>query len=177
MTPDQQVILVDENDNAIGVEEKLNAHRLGKLHRAFSVFVFHQSENAIELLIQQRHPDKYHSGGLWTNTCCSHPRPGETLIAAATRRLAEEMGIQTSLKVVGSFRYITPFANGMIENEYDHVLIGTVTEKIVHFDETEISAIEWIPLKDLEQKVLTNPEHFTSWFATALRIACQNRVL
>src|SRR3989344_7340032 len=115
------IILVDENDNQIGIEEKIKAHLDGKLHRAFSIFVFN---NKGELLIQQRALDKYHSAGLWTNTCCSHPKPEEQIIEAGHRRLKEEMEFDCELNEAFSFKYKAVFDNGLTENEYDHVLIG-----------------------------------------------------
>jgi len=121
MVAKELVVLVDENDNEIGVEEKINAHRKGLLHRAFSIFVFN-SKN--ELLLQKRAADKYHSGGLWSNTCCSHPRPGENLKDAAHRRLQEEMGFDCSLREVFSFLYKKSFDNGLTEHELDHVFFG-----------------------------------------------------
>ena len=117
----EQVILVDQQDREIGVAEKLEAHRKGKLHRAFSVFLFNAKD---EMLLQQRAAEKYHSGGLWTNTCCSHPRPGEPTEAAARRRLREEMGISCNLNKAFDFIYRAEFDNGLIEHELDHVFIG-----------------------------------------------------
>jgi diphosphomevalonate decarboxylase len=169
MNHKEQVILVDEHDHEIGTEEKLAAHRLGKLHRAFSVFIFHPTTK--ELLLQQRQFDKYHCGGLWTNTCCSHPHPGENIIAAAERRLAEEMGIQTSLRTVGAFQYTAHFDNGLIENEYDHVLIGFSTTKQVNFDKKEVAATRWITVVDLNTELKLHPEKFTPWFSAALTLA------
>ncbi|MGC8851384.1 MAG: isopentenyl-diphosphate Delta-isomerase, partial [Candidatus Micrarchaeia archaeon] len=117
----EQVILVDENDRELGVGEKMEVHRNGQLHRAFSIFVFNSDG---KLLIHQRAKEKYHSGGLWTNTCCSHPRPGEKLDEAIHRRLVEEMGFDCPLKEVFSFVYQVKFENGLFEHELDHVYIG-----------------------------------------------------
>jgi isopentenyl-diphosphate delta-isomerase len=121
MTTNDCVILVDEQDREIGVMEKLQAHQEGKLHRAFSVFIFN---DANELLLQQRAYTKYHSGGLWANSCCSHPTPNETTLDAAHRRLMEEMGMSCDLEIKTSFVYKTPFDNGLTEHEYDYILIG-----------------------------------------------------
>ena len=118
----EEVILVDEHDREIGSGEKLQIHQEGKLHRAFSVLVFNWKQ---ELLLQKRKETKYHSGGLWTNTCCSHPRPGELTLEAAQRRLHEEMGLTCPLREVGNFIYRAEFENGLIEHEYDHVLAGS----------------------------------------------------
>jgi isopentenyl-diphosphate delta-isomerase len=123
MTATEHVILVDEYDNPIGTAEKLEAHRESLCHRAFSVFILRNS-NGLEVLLQQRAKHKYHSPLLWTNTCCSHPRPGEEVIAAGQRRLKEEMGLEIALKSLGSFHYIAHFDNGLTENEVDHVLVG-----------------------------------------------------
>ncbi len=117
----ENVILVDSADNAPGTMEKMEAHRQGALHRAFSIFLFNSRG---QLLLQQRAMEKYHSGGLWTNTCCGHPRPGEETLEAGKRRLIEETGIATELDALFSFVYRHEFANGLAEYEYDHVLIG-----------------------------------------------------
>src|SRR4249919_2599143 len=115
---DQEVILVNEQNEAIGTMEKMEAHRKALLHRAFSVFIFNSKG---EMLLQQRALNKYHSGGLWTNACCSHPRPGELIEDAATRRLKEELGFETPLKKIFQFTYQASFDNGLTEHEFDHV--------------------------------------------------------
>ena len=172
MTDTKKVILVDEEDNPIGEAEKMLAHQQGLLHRAFSVFVFHHPEKGEpELLIQQRQSNKYHCGGLWTNTCCSHPAPGETIIEAANRRLFEEMGMQTTLKDVGGFHYVAKFENGLTENEMDHVLIGFSDEKTTAPNSEEVQAVRWIALSELLQELLDAPKSFTPWFAPALEVA------
>ena len=117
----EEVVLVNEKDEAIGTMEKMAAHEKALLHRAFSVFVFNKNG---DLLMQQRAHSKYHSGGLWTNTCCSHPRPGEHVADAANRRLQEEMGFTTSLNKAFDFTYKAAFDNGLTEHEFDHVFIG-----------------------------------------------------
>src|SRR5215470_11031187 len=127
----QEIILVDEKDRSIGVMEKLEAHRKGLLHRAFSVFIFNSKG---EMLLQQRSDEKYHSGGLWTNACCSHPAPGEDINTAAIRRLNEELGFTTSLTKIFDFIYQSSFENGLTEHEFDHVFIGLHDEPI-HPDE------------------------------------------
>src|SRR5688500_14875256 len=113
---EEHVILVDKQDTMLGVEEKIKAHQLALLHRAFSVFVYRKQAGSIEFLLQQRHKNKYHSGGLWTNTCCSHPRVGESIVFAGERRLKEEMSVQVPLIPVGSFQYFTKFENGLTEH-------------------------------------------------------------
>lgn len=160
-----EVILVDEKDRKTGVCEKMSAHRRGRLHRAFSVFVF---GSAGRLLIQQRAAGKYHSAGLWSNTCCSHPRPGETTRQAAHRRLREEMGFDCSLRKIFAFRYKTDFGNGLFENEYDHVLAGT-------FDgapkpcPSEVRDWKWISTAALQSDVRKHPVRYTSWLKKCLR--------
>lgn len=155
----EQIVLVDDNDTAIGVMEKLQAHREGRLHRAFSIFVFN---SAGELLLQKRHSGKYHSAGLWANTCCSHPRPGESLKAATHRRLQEEMGFDCEMSPGFSFIYKVPFDNGLVENEYDHVYIG-------HYDSDpvphplEVEDWRWVSLPVLQQQIHDEPEHYVHW--------------
>ena len=171
----QKVTLVNKKDQALGSEEKIKAHREGKLHRAFSVFVFSWQNNEWQLLLQQRHPKKYHSGGLWTNTCCGHPRrPGENIIEAGERRLFEEMGLKIPLKKVGEFRYTAKVGNNLIENEYDHVLTGFLTNEKTSFNKNEISDIRWINIPILKEEFKKNPQNFTPWFDPALKIALKS---
>ncbi|PMB54747.1 Isopentenyl-diphosphate delta-isomerase [Coxiella-like endosymbiont] len=171
----QEVILVNEKDQPLGNEEKIKVHREGKLHRAFSVFIFSWRNNELELLLQKRHPKKYHSGGLWTNTCCSHPRPGENIIEAGKRRLFEEMELKTLLKKAGEFRYTAKVGNNLIENEYDHVLVGFfLTNKKIYFNKNEITAIRWINIPSLKKEYKKNPENFTPWLEPALKIALKS---
>lgn len=160
----EHVILVNEQDLPVGTMEKLAAHQQGLLHRAFSVFIFNAGG---ELLLQQRAYSKYHSAGLWTNTCCSHPRPGEDTAGAASRRLREEMGLHTPLTYKGSFIYRTPFGNGLTEHEYDHVFTGVGDETpVLHPEEAE--AYKWMSLSDIKQQISTQPDLFTSWFRIAI---------
>lgn len=172
----EQVILVDEHDQPIGVEEKLEAHRLGKLHRAFSVFLFRSTPGGIELLLQQRQVDKYHCGGLWTNTCCSHPRPEETVLEAARRRLREELNIEAPLTTVGSFVYRSAFNNGLIEHEFDHLLVGRYAEDSIQFNQREVQACRWVNVATLLFEFATHPEHFTPWFHQGLQHIMDNPV-
>jgi diphosphomevalonate decarboxylase len=166
------VILVNEEDQEIGQAEKIQAHRDGLLHRAFSVFIFYQPvQGEPELLLQQRHHDKYHCGGLWSNSCCSHPAPGETTLEAANRRLYEELGINTELKELGGFHYRVAFDNGLIENEMDHVLLGFITHKTIPYNQEEIAAIRFVKVSELLIELLEEPKKFTPWFAPALEIA------
>ena len=171
MTATEYIILVDDQDCEIGVAEKLAAHQQNLLHRAFSVFIFRENQER-ELLLQQRAFDKYHSGGLWTNTCCSHPRKGEDTLSAGKRRLREELGLVTSLTDVGRFHYNVHFSNGLSENEMDHVLIGTIAKDTpIIPNPEEIHAYRWITLPRLQQELAAYPEQFTPWFAQALEIA------
>ncbi len=165
------VVLVDAQDQAIGQEEKLRAHQLGLLHRAFSVFIFRGSGAGLEVLLQQRNPLKYHCPSLWTNACCSHPRAGEEIVAAAERRLPEELGIQIKLKSVGHFLYRAEFSNGLIEHELDHVLVGYYEETPLPFNPEEVAAVRWETLKNLRIEWEQKPETFTPWFKQALEIA------
>lgn len=174
MQAQEMVILVDEQDNQIGIDEKLAVHRAGKLHRAFSVFIFRRHENdKIEVLLQQREANKYHCGGLWTNTCCSHPRRQELVHAAASRRLREEIGINAELHAAGSFCYRAEFDNGLIEHELDHVFIGMYADDEIKFDPAEVQATKWIELQQLKQDLLTNAASYTPWLKPALIIAEQ----
>jgi isopentenyl-diphosphate delta-isomerase type 1 len=169
MSATEHVVLVDENDNEIGIAEKIQAHRENLRHRAFSVFIFRQAPQ-LELLLQQRADHKYHSPGLWTNTCCSHPRPNEDILTAGMRRLQEEMGLQASLQSLGWFHYIAHFPNGLIENEIDHVLVGTTTVTTITPNPAEVKAYRWITIADLKAEISADPDRFTPWLALALEI-------
>lgn len=171
MTATEYVILVDEHDNPIGTAEKLSAHQKNQLHRAFSIFIFRNSSPPA-LLLQQRASHKYHSPGLWTNTCCSHPRPGEDILLAGQRRLYEEMGITTELKHRGWFHYNAHFLNGLSENEIDHVLVGRVSLDIeIKLNPDEAASYRWITIKDLKAELKANPGMFTPWLERALSLA------
>jgi isopentenyl-diphosphate delta-isomerase len=159
----EQVILVDENDVPIGVMEKMEAHEKAILHRAFSVFIFNSQGN---LLLQQRALNKYHSGGLWTNSCCSHPRPDENTLVAAARRLKEEMGFETPLKKVFDFIYKANFDNGLTEYEFDHVFVGYYDEAIQP-NAKEVSCYAYHSMEQIEILLQTQPELFTAWFHIA----------
>jgi isopentenyl-diphosphate delta-isomerase len=156
----EHVILVDEKDIEIGTMPKMEAHEKGLLHRAFSVFIFNKKG---ELLLQQRALDKYHSAGLWTNTCCSHPRSNESTINAAQRRLKEEMGIECELEKKFDFIYKTEFDNGLTEHEYDHVFFGE-TDVIPQINKEEVHSWCYFSVHEIENELTTNPEKFTAWF-------------
>lgn len=158
------MILVDRNDREIGTADKLRAHADGLLHRAFSVFVF---SSRGELLLQQRQPDKYHSGGLWSNTCCSHPRPGEAVLAAAERRLEEEMGLQCALEAAFRFTYRAQLGD-LWEHEVDHVLLGQSDQTPVP-NPQEVSDWCWIAADVLVDDVERRPERYTYWFRQIYR--------
>ena len=159
----ENVILVDEKDNQVGLMPKLEAHQKGLLHRAFSVFIFNSD---YKLLLQKRASSKYHSGGLWTNTCCSHPRDGEDTIDAANRRLNEEMGIKTSLRKVFDFIYTAELDNNLIENEFDHVLYGVYDiDPILNKEEAE--DFKWIDMETLKNDIENNTDQYTVWFKIA----------
>lgn len=159
-----KVILVDKNDNQIGTEEKIKAHKEGKLHRAFSVFIFNSKG---ELLLQKRNKKKYHSGGLWTNTCCSHPRPKEITREAAIRRLKEEMGINCDLKEIHKFVYKKEFNNGFTEYEYDHVFVGK-SDVNPEINKKEVEDFKWVSTNFLKEDIKNNPEKYTFWFKVSL---------
>ncbi|RZS93102.1 isopentenyl-diphosphate Delta-isomerase [Aquimarina brevivitae] len=157
---EEKVILVNEKDEQIGLMPKMEAHEKALLHRAFSVFVFNAKN---ELMIQQRAMHKYHSPGLWTNTCCSHQREGESNIAAGMRRLQEEMGFTTALKETISFIYKAPFDNGLTEHEFDHILIGYY-DADPYINPDEVAAWKWMSLEDLKKDMNDHPEVYTAWF-------------
>jgi len=160
----EKVILVDEQDNALGLMEKMEAHEKGVLHRAFSVFIFNDKN---EMLLQQRAEVKYHSPGLWTNACCSHPREGESVQDAALRRLEEEMGFKCEVKDVFQFIYRADLDKNMIEHELDHVLIGYYQGEI-KMDPEEVMDYKYLSLEDLTKDVAENGDNYTVWFKIAL---------
>jgi isopentenyl-diphosphate delta-isomerase len=156
----EYVILVDEKDQKIGLMEKIEAHEKALLHRAFSVFIFNEKG---ELMLQQRAASKYHSPLLWTNTCCSHQRDGESNIKAGRRRLQEEMGFVTDITEVFSFIYKAPFDNGLTEHEFDHVMIGRY-DKAPKLNTEEAEAYKWMKMEDVKQDIADNPSIYTAWF-------------
>ena len=157
---EEQVILVNEKDEQIGLMSKLEAHQKAVLHRAFSVFILN---NNGELMLQQRAAHKYHSPLLWTNTCCSHQRDSESNIEAGKRRLFEEMGFVCELKEVFSFIYKAPFDNGLTEHELDHVMVGEYEESPV-INKEEVNAFKWMTLEAVKSDMETQPEIYTEWF-------------
>jgi isopentenyl-diphosphate delta-isomerase len=159
----EYVILVDKKDQPTGKMEKMEAHIKGSLHRAFSIFVFNREH---ELMLQQRSFSKYHSPGLWTNTCCSHPRAGEDTDSAAHRRLVEEMGFDCRLNEIFSFVYLADVGNGLTEHEFDHVYTG-FTHKTPAINPDEVHDWKFMKMKDIRLDININPENYTVWFKIA----------
>ena len=157
---EELVVLVDEQDNEVGLMPKMEAHEKAVLHRAFSVFVLNENK---ELMLQQRAGSKYHSPLLWTNTCCSHQRQGEDSIAAGKRRLQEEMGFVTEIEELFTFIYKAPFDNGLTEHELDHVLLGHYEAAPV-INPEEVESWKWMSLEAIQADIAENPETYTAWF-------------
>lgn len=157
---EEKVILVNEQDQPIGLMGKLEAHEKAILHRAFSVFVLNEQN---EIMLQQRAAQKYHSPLLWTNTCCSHQRAGESNIEAGTRRLFEEMGFSTEMKELFHFIYKAPFDNGLTEHELDHVMIGRYNGK-PNINPEEVASWKWMSIEDIKSDMKSHPEAYTVWF-------------
>jgi len=160
LVQEELVILVDEQDREIGLMEKMQAHREARLHRAFSIFLFNSKG---EMLLQQRAHHKYHSGGLWTNTCCSHPRAGESLKQAADRRLVEEMGMEADMEPIFSFIYRAKLDQGLTEYELDHVLFGN-SDAAPELNAEEVADWKYMAPQDVKADVAANPERYTEWF-------------
>lgn len=159
----EQVILVNEQDIEVGVMEKMEAHQKAILHRAFSVFIFNKKG---EMLLQQRALDKYHSGGLWTNACCSHPRPGEATLNAAQRRLEEELGFNTTLTKAFEFTYKAPFDNGLTEHEFDHVFTGEYSG-MIRPNPKEVKDYCFKSIEEIRHSLELHSAKYTAWFKIA----------
>ena len=157
------VILVDEKDRQLGVMEKMEVHQKALLHRAFSIFIFNTKG---EMLLQKRAADKYHSGGLWTNACCSHPQPGQATAEAAINRLQEEMGFATPIKKAFDFVYKASFDNGLTEHEFDHVFTGIYEGEIIP-DKEEVSEYCYKSIEDIKAALQSQPKLYTEWFRIA----------
>lgn len=157
------VILVDEADRPTGTMEKIEVHEKALLHRAFSIFIFN---NRGEMLLQQRAAKKYHSAHLWTNACCSHPKPGEDTLQAAAKRLQEEMGFTAELKKAFDFIYKAPFDNGLTEHEFDHVFIGNFNGQIIP-NPDEVSDYCFMSMEQIKTSIQLHPEKYTVWFKIA----------
>jgi len=160
----EHVILVNEQDESLGTMEKMEAHEKAVLHRAFSVFLFNEKG---EMLLQQRAKQKYHSGGLWTNTCCSHPRPEELTLDAAKRRLVEEMGIVAEVEEIFHFIYRAELDQGLTEHELDHVFFGKFNGDF-EINREEVESAKYISKEELLKQIKNTPENFTEWFKIAL---------
>jgi len=173
MPREDQIILVDEHDRQIGFMGKLETHEKGLLHRAFSIFV---KNNKGEMMLQKRASDKYHSGGLWTNTCCSHPRNGEDLTLAIHRRLKEEMGFDCALTEVLTFIYQVDVGGGLKEYEFLHVFSGTYNDAPIVNPE-EADDWKWITMEELKKDVAENPDNYSYWFKIALQKAKENGIV
>ena len=171
--PAESVTLVDRDDHPLGTMEKLQAHREGRLHRAFSVFVF---EGGGRLLMQRRAASKYHSAGLWSNTCCGHPRPDEPVGVAAPRRLHEEMGFEAELRPLFRFVYRAQIAPAMVEHEVDHVLVGAFRGTVAP-DPAEVEAWDWIDLEVLARAIARRPEAYTAWLRILMEDEGHRRAL
>lgn len=170
-----EVILVDEHDKPTCTEDKISAHVCAKLHRAFSIFILHKTKNKIELLLQQRANNKYHSANLWANTCCGHPQPHENTINAAQNRLQEEMGLFCKLKPIGNFRYkmhVTTINKKflMTEHEFDHVLSGNCQKKSIKINQNEVQRYKWVELNHLQKDLAANPQKYVVWLPNALNV-------
>jgi len=161
----KEVVLVNEKDEMIGTMEKMAAHQSPHLHRAFSVFLF---DDKNRMLLQQRAFSKYHSGGLWTNTCCSHPLPDEEVMVAATRRLKEELGMEAKLEKAFHFTYQASFDNGLFEHEFDHVFIGKVQSDSIHPDPNEVAGFCFKTIDEINADMLLAGHKYTAWFKIAL---------
>jgi isopentenyl-diphosphate Delta-isomerase len=166
---EKRVILVNDSDEAVGVMEKTLAHKTGSLHRAYSIFILNDRN---EMLLQQRAMEKYHSGGLWSNACCSHPAPGEDLLVSASTRLKEELGISTTLKWIFNFTYQASLDNGLVEHEFDHVLAGNYNGPAIP-DPGEVMNHAFFPLTQIQNDLQDNPSRFTAWFHIAFPLFLQ----
>ncbi|MEM3154345.1 MAG: isopentenyl-diphosphate Delta-isomerase [Candidatus Woesearchaeota archaeon] len=160
----EQVILVDQEDNEIGIGEKLETHRQAKLHRAFSIFIFNSRK---EMMLQLRAKNKYHGGGLWTNTCCGHPRPGETVEKAAKRRLKEEMGFECELTKMFDYIYKVSLDKSMNEHEFLHVFRG-VYDGVPMLNPDEADDWKWMSVSDVKADIRKNPHNYTPWFKLSM---------
>lgn len=170
---EERVILVNASDQEMGSAPKLQAHERGLLHRAFSIVL---TDGTGRVLLQQRAASKYHSPSLWTNSCCGHPRPGESTHVAATRRLAEELGVHCALEHGGAFEYRAHLGNGLIEHEVDHVFVGRFTGA-PEPDEREVANWRWVSLAEARREATDDSSRFSAWFLSVLSIAAQHRLL
>ena len=173
----EQVILVDRDDNQIGQVEKLYAHKHCLLHRAFSIFIYRFNGDKAEYLIHKRNRNKYHSGGLWTNSCCSHPRPLENLLDATSRRLKEEIGIRAKLDKIGSYYYKAKLGEEIFEHEIDHIFIGQWLGDKIEANPEEIEDIAWKTAAEIDTELKHSPKTFTTWFKPVFDLVKEHRQL
>jgi len=173
---EKNIILVDKNDNFIGLLDKFSVHKKGLLHRAFSIFIM---DNFGKILLQKRNYNKYHCGGLWSNACCGHPSFNDkNIIQAGIRRLNEEIGCSLPLFYKGSFIYYAKLNNGLIEHEFDHVLLGILNKKkvILNINPEEVSQIKWMSFYDIQKKYIKNPKIFTPWFIKVFNFVMKEKI-
>lgn len=171
----KKIILVDSNDREIGLETKENVHSLGLLHRAYSIFIFRKREGVLEILLQQRAMDKYHSAGLWSNTCCSHPEQNLEMEEHAQNRLEYEMGLTASLTRCGKFHYCANLPNGLIENEIDHIFVSFKNIDNIEFNKEEVLQVRWVPVVKTIANAQENPKNYSVWFLKGLLQILKNK--
>ena len=167
------VILVNEHDEEKGIAEKIYAHQQGYLHRAFSIFVYRSINNVIEILLQKRAQEKYHSKGLWANTCCGHPKPGENITQAAAKRLTEEMGMIGNPRHMDQFIYKADLNDGMHEHELDHLLVCEYNGSSIQPNPDEVCATEWMTIPDIQKDYIESQDQYAAWFKPAFDRVCQ----
>lgn len=160
-----KILLVNNKDEELGFEEKIKVHKLGLLHRSFSIFIFNSRG---ELLLQKRAAGKYHSGGLWSNTCCSHQKTLGSLIRMVRRRLKEEMGLDCKIKEIFSFSYKVEVGSALIENEFDHVFVG-ISDKMPKPNKREVSKYKYLSLQEIKKDIIMRPEKYTEWFKIIIK--------
>ena len=171
---EEKLILVDSEDTVIGEMEKMHVHEKGFLHRAFSIFIFRHTVSGLELLMQRRAFNKYHSSGLWANSCCGHPRPGEITKNAAIRRLGEELGLVIDLEKIGNLLYKKQVTNNLIEHEYDHIYIGFWQGEKIFPHPNEVYEIGWWSIKEIQNRLISNEQLFAAWFIDAFNIVIKS---
>lgn len=172
-----ELIIVDHQDRPVGLTTKLHAHKNSILHRAFSIFIFRFRNNLLEILLQKRAKNKYHSGSLWSNSCCGHAKPGEDTLITAIKRLKDELGIMCSLYEIGVFRYYAKVNHGLSENEIDHVFVGNYDDIDIHPNPDEVEDYSWMTLLDLLKDINNNPKKYTPWIKGALDLILREKVI
>lgn len=170
----EYVVVVDENDNEKGAVEKLYAHQNAILHRAFSILIYRYSKGKIEFLLQKRDKNKYHSGGAWSNSCCSHPRPGEKILDAANRRLYEEMGFNNDLRYVTKILYKESVGDDIYEYELDHLFVGEYSGQSININKNEVEDYCWLSKTAIEEELKSNKDKFSAWFELVFKAIITN---